>query len=75
LSESTGLRAPWTGLLVAAGLTAYVAAGACRPGWRAAVAGALTLAAAWAVAAVISLMLGTESDESVEYGGGVLLFT
>jgi hypothetical protein len=47
----TGIRAPWTGLTLAAGAAAFIAAGRLGPGWRA--VGTSALAGAVAVAVLL----------------------
>lgn len=74
LRESAGLRAPWSGLLVALGLVAYVAAGAVRPGWPTATAAALSLTAAFLVGVGVNAVVDAKSEDAVEYEGGAILF-
>jgi hypothetical protein len=59
--EHTGIRAPWTGLTLAASALGFVAAGVIGRGWRALVGAAL--AAALAVALVDPLIWQTEAVE------------
>jgi hypothetical protein len=74
LSESHGLRAPWTGVLVVSALVAYLAAGAAAPTWRIALAASLTLLMGFVVVVVSHELLSSEPQpEPVEFEGRAIL--